>query len=95
MKKKIEVEVGAVAHDFSEALVGLVKVVKEQAKDGIQISDLGPVIAAAVSTLPGPISQFGELKNEAHDVESFMNAWALAGSKIYAVLAEKSPQPQA
>lgn len=83
-KIKKEIEVSKEASELFDALVKIVKVVKEVSKDGFQITtDLPAIVVAAVAELPKAVEGLDKLPAEAkEDTGAFVKAAMLSASDM-------------
>lgn len=83
-KIKKEIEVSKEASELFDALVKIVKVVKEVSKDGFQMTtDLPAIVVAAVAELPKAVEGLDKLPAEAkEDTGAFVKAAMLSASDL-------------
>jgi hypothetical protein len=100
-----QVELPKELQEVLEVLVELIKVTKEQLKDGFDLSkDLGPILAIAVAKLPLAVDGMDKIGEELkNDLPGTIKASGIFAAELVEIFAKKEeipavvvePQPQA
>jgi len=89
-KIKLEVEVAKEAHELGVAVKNIVLAVKKAVADGVQVSDLGVVVSAAIAELPKALEGISNLDDEAKgDPLAFSQALAIPVGELVSALLKK------
>jgi len=69
--------------ELGDGVAKFLKILKEESKDGLDVSDIPTVLSSAMTDLLPAMEGVSVISQEAtHDREAFINASALAGAKI-------------
>ncbi len=83
----IPVEVDKEAYEISQALVMIVADVKKAVSDGVQPSDIAPIVTSVIAHLADKIAEFQMLAQEAKaNQTAFAKALAISASDMYEVM---------